>query len=70
MPSGPPLYERVASLEMWRDEHKRVHDSEARRQESSVNRKVVIIAAIIGFVGMVVSGILGVLIGWLLSRLS
>lgn len=60
MPSEPnKIYERVASLETWRDEHKLQHDRQIRRHEYSAGRKVVVIAAIIGILAAVIGGAAG-----------
>ena len=52
------LRERVASLETWRDEHKLQHDRELQKRESSITRRVILIAAIIGLVGAVIGGLI------------
>ena len=52
------LRERVASLETWRDEHKLQHDRELQKRESSITRRVILIAAIIGLAGAVIGGLI------------
>ena len=69
MPGQPSIEERVASLDTWRDEHKCQHLREEGKKEGSLNRKFIIIAAVIGVIGMVISGILGVVAGYLLSTI-
>ena len=52
----PILRERLASLETWRDEHKLQHDRDMQKIESSLTRRTMIIAAIIGVAGAIIGG--------------
>ncbi len=55
-PIIPILRERLASLETWRDEHKLQHNREIQKSESSLTRRIIIIAALIGLAGAIIGG--------------
>jgi len=66
-PIIPVLRERLASLETWRDEHKLQHNREVQKSESSLTRKIIIIAALIGLAGAIIGGVITSIVLHLLS---
>lgn len=65
MPAELTELERIAKLETWREEHTRQQDLEGRNQRDSLNRRFVIIAALIGLIGVLGAALLS---AWLVSR--
>lgn len=72
MPAELTPKERIAKLETWREEHTREQDREHNRQQGFSNRRVIIIAASIGFAGAILGGLLSAWLVslWLVSLLS
>jgi len=67
MPAEYTQLERIAILETWREEHTRQQDHEHQRQLGLSTRRIVIIAASIGFAGAILGAALS---AWLISLLS
>lgn len=66
-PIIPILRERLASLETWRDEHKLQHNREVQKSESSLTRRIIVIAALIGLAGALIGGAIASIVAHLLS---
>ncbi len=65
MPSELTPKERIAKLETWREEHTRQDDIEIHNKRGALNRKFIIIAALIGLVAVLAASVLST---WLVSR--
>ena len=64
----PTLRERVAAIETWREEHKSQHSEKIQLQESSLNRKFILIVALIGIAAAVLGGVAGAIVSYILYR--
>ena len=67
MPAELTPRERIAKLETWREEHTRQEDLEHHKQQSHLDRRIIVIAALIGLFGVLVGAALS---AWLLTLLS
>jgi len=67
MPSQPTPGERLAVLETWREEHTAWHALEEERYHKSVDRRVIIIAAIITAIATIASGAVAGIVAYLVA---
>jgi hypothetical protein len=67
MPSEPTTGERLAVLETWRKEHTAWHALEEERYRKSVDRRVIIIAAVITAIATIASGAIAGIVAYLVT---